>query len=316
VQAVVWGTVMRVFEPGGAHQVVVGVDGSPESVEAARFAAHEAAIRGLELLVVHACVTGSGRSRRGVAVADGRPATGQALVDEALSHVRVAPKTKVRTVVEAASAGALLRAVSDDAALLVLGQHQFDLATGRLTGQVARAVGASARCPVVVVPAGWTRTVAGSAHLGPRPIVVAVGGRSSGTAVLQVAFEEAELRQASVLILHASTRADLGTSQGAASARNLAEIVAGQHQDHPDVSIDYRVVPAPSVLAWVDASSRASLMVLGRPQSPCGYRSWQHSVARAMLHQARCPLVVVPARTRSASAAGRPLRGTPSVLVS
>lgn len=305
---------MRVSGPGGALQVVVGVDGSPEGVEAARFAADEAAIRGLELLVVHACPPGAARSLRDVGATDARRAHGLGLVDEVLSHVRVAPRTVVRTIVEAAPAAALLTAVSGDAALLVLGQHQLNLANGRLAGQVAPAVGASARCPVVVVPAGWTRIVASSAHLGPRPVVVGVSGRSSATSVLEVAFEEAELRRASVLILHASTGAAVTTGEGTPSERTLAEIVAGQNQDHPDVAIDYRFVPATSVLAWVDASSRASLMVLGRPRSPRGFRSWQHSVARAMLHQTRCPLVVVPASTRSAPADDRLELGTP-VLV-
>jgi nucleotide-binding universal stress UspA family protein len=295
--------------------VLVGVDGSPESVEAARFAAVEAAIRGLDLLVVHAGVTGSGRSRRDGAGTGAHPATGQALVDDVLSHVRVAPATVVRTVVEAAPAAALLTALSGDAALLVLGQHHFQLSDRRLGGQVAPAVGASARCPLVVVPAGWTRTVAVSAHLGPRPVVVGVGGTSAADAVLQIAYEEAELRRAPVLILHTATGAGPATSERAASMRNLAQIVAGQHQDHPDVAIDYRIVPAATMTAWVDASSRASLMVLGRPRSPRGHRSWQHSVARAMLHQTRCPLVVVPADARSAAADDRPRRGTP-VLVS
>jgi nucleotide-binding universal stress UspA family protein len=303
---------MRVFGPGGGHVVVVGVDGSPESVEAARFAAAEAELRGLELLVVHACTTGWDR---GPSVSDVLPAAGRALVAEALSHVRLAPTTPVRRVVEAGSAVALLTAVSVDAAMVVLGQHQLDLAGGRPAGQVAPALGANARCPVVVVPAGWSRTAATGAHPGLRPVVVGVGGSSPAVALLQVAFEEAELRHASVLVLHASAGAGGTTSQRAESARDLAETMAGQHHDHPDVALDYRVVPAPTLTAWVDASSRASLMVLGRPRSPRGHRSWQHSVARAMLHQARCPLVVVPARTRVAPPDDRPRRGTP-VLVS
>lgn len=293
---------------------MVGVDGSPESVEAARFASQEAAVRGLELLVVHGCPPGSARTMRDVAAADARRASGQALVDEVLSHVPVAPRTLVRTIVEAAPAAELLTAVSGDAALLVLGQHRFDPADGRLAGQVAPAVGASARCPVVVVPSGWTRTVAATAHLGALPIVVGVGGRSPATSVLEVAFEEAELRQTPVLVLHASNGAGRVTGDRVAGVRTMAEIVAGQQAAHPDVAVDYRVVPDATLQAWVDASARASLMVLGRPRSPHGHRSWQHSVAHAMLHQARCPLVVVPASTRSAPADDHPRLGTP-VLV-
>ena len=285
---------MRDLGAAGRRRAVVGVDGSPESVEAARYAADEAAARGLDLLLVHACALGVAHAVREGPATDARRAVGQTLVDQVLSQVVVAPRTRVFTIVEIAPAAVLLTAVAGGAVLLVLGQHHLDLADGHLAGHVAPAVAASARCPVVVVPAGWSRTVASSAHLGPRPIVVGVSGTWSATAVLELAFEEAELRRATVLILHASTGHEPPPSRGGATARTMAEVVAGQNQDHPDIAISYRFMPLATITAWVEASSRASLMVLGRSRSPRGRRSWQHSVARAMLHQSRCPLVVVP----------------------
>jgi nucleotide-binding universal stress UspA family protein len=81
------------------------------------------------------------------------------------------------------------------------------------------------------------------------------------------------------------------------------------------VAVDYRLVPGDSVLALVDVSSRARLMVLGRPRQRRGQRSWHHSVARAMLHQAWCPLVVVPPPSLTAPSTERPPAGAP-VLVS
>jgi nucleotide-binding universal stress UspA family protein len=281
----------------GPRLVVVGVDGSPGSVEAAQFAADEAALRRLDLLVVHAVTPGSGRTVRGVRDADGvaeRRARGQVLLDDALSRVRVAPRTMVHKIVEAAPAGALLSAWTGGAALLVLGQHQFDLNDGRVAGQVAPTVVANARCPVVVVPADWTRTVVRTAHLGVRPVVVGVGGRGSATAALRLAYEEAELRRAPVVILHASTRAGPAIDGRAAREGTMAEVAASRDHEHPDVATNYRIVPVATISTWVDATSGASLMILGRPFSLRGRRSWKHSVAHAMLHQARCPLVVVP----------------------
>lgn len=282
---------MRMLGPAGAHLVVVGVDGSPESIEAARYAADSTARRGLELLVVHAWGTGWACGQRAVVAdgVDGR-STGQALVDEVLSHVPVAPTTVVRTVVEPGPAGAILTALAEEAALVVLGQHHFDLVDGNLGGPVSSSVAEDARCPVVVVPAGWNRTVTGSAHLGLRPVVVALDEETPATSVLQVAYDEAERCQASLLVLHASTAAG-GRST---SARTTGEILAGQQQDHPDVATDYRFVLGETVPALVDASSRAGLLVLGRPHLRLGRRSWEHSVAHAMLHRARCPLAVVP----------------------
>ncbi len=117
-----------------------------------------------------------------------------------------------------------------------------------------------------------------------------------------------------MLILHASTGHEPPTGCGGAAARTMAEVVARQNQHHPDIAISYRFMSTATMVAWVEASSRASLMVLGRSRSSRARRSWQHSVARAMLHQTRCPLVVVPASARSVSADDRPELGT-SVLV-
>ena len=299
------------FQPGEPCRVVVGVDGSPESVEAARYAADEAAARGVELLVVHAYAVGPTRDLPTTAASR---AAAQRLVDDALSHVPVAATTQVRTIVTVAPAPALLTSLADEAVLLVLGRHRVDPAGGRPAGPVASAVAAEARCPVVVVPAGWSRSVARDAHLGPGPVVVGTTDKASGTSVLRLAYDEAELRQASVLILHASTAAEPATGLRAMSARTTAEFVAGQSLDHPDVAVDYRYVPGETLLALVDLSSRARLMVLGRPRQQAGRLPWGRSVARAMLHRVRCPLMVVPPGTRPAPATDRAQVGTP-VLV-
>ncbi|MBB3327231.1 universal stress protein [Microlunatus antarcticus] len=295
----------------GPRHVVVGVDGSPESVEATRYAAHEAALRGLELMVGHAYRPGASPDGQD---AHERRSTGQALVDEVLSHVAVAPTTVVHTVVEGTSTTGLLTALAAEATLLVLGRHHFDVADGDLAGSVASEVAAGARCTVVVVPAGWKSTVTRSAHLGLRPVVVGMSETTSATSVLQLAFDEAELRRASVLVLHASTPVEARTLRRAATRRTAAELVAGQSQDHPDVAVDYRFVAVQTVPALVDVSARASLLVLGRPPVHHGRRPWRHSVARAMLHQSRCPLVIVPPGPEPTRSDGRSATGAP-VLV-
>lgn len=278
------------LRPTGAQRVAVGVDGSPESVDAARYAADAAAVRGLDLLVVHAAPPGPARGQRDDADTALCRARGHALVDEVLSHVPVAPTTVVRTLVETAPAAALLSALTDGAALVVLGQHHFDLVDGRLAGPVASAVARDARCPVVVVPGGWTRLVGGRPPRGRRPVVVAVDEETATTAALQHAYDEAELHQASVLVLHAST----APAERTTSARTSAELLAGQQQDHPDIPTEHRFVVGETVAILVDASAQASLLVLGRPHLRRGPWSWRHSVALALLRRARCPVVVVP----------------------
>jgi len=301
---------MQMSGPGGARRAVVGVDGSPESGEAARVAAEEAAFRALELVVVHACVPASRRSLQDVAAAEAASrAAGQVLVDEVLAQVEVPPTITVRTVVEVGPVAALLTAVAADEALLVLGQHGLDPADGRWTGQVAPTVAGNVACPVVVVPAGWSRTLAGDARPASRPIVVGVGGKGSAALVLRVAYDEAELRRASLMIFHASTGNGLSAADRATTEHDVAEIVTDRHRDLPEVAVDYRFEPRATLAAWVEASSRARLLVLGRPQGPGGHRAWQYGLVRAMLQHARCPLLVVPSVLRPVLAiAPYPLR--------
>jgi nucleotide-binding universal stress UspA family protein len=271
----------------GPRLVVVGIDGSSASLEAAGFAAGEATARRLDLLVVHAVSPDPGRIPYGAGrAADvaARRADARRLVDQALARVAVAPPTVVHRVVEAAPAGALLAAWTRAAALLVLGQPRADPGAGRLAEQVVT----NARCPVAVVPADGGRSVRSTAHLGPRSVVVGLGRPGSAAPLLRLAHEEAGLRGLPLLILLASTNAH-GVAEGGA----VAEIVAGLRHDHPDVKTDFQLLPGETVESWVDLTSRADLLVLGRTFSLRGRRSSSHSLARALLHQARCPLVVV-----------------------
>ena len=73
----------------------------------------------------------------------------------------------------------------------------------------------------------------------------------------------------------------------------LAEILAGWKADRPDVTVHTVILPGEPVEVIVDASTKAGLMVVGRPHQP-RLGSWTRSVARAVLRAAHCPLAIVP----------------------
>ena len=192
-------------EQTGRTWVAAGVDGSMEATEAARYAAHAAHVRGLSLLLVHAYQP---PPRSGTLTKEGIDAARRAadqLVREVASQVRVATDQQVDTLVELTTPELLLRRVADRSALVAVGQHVFHLGDQLLTGPVASAVAATARCPVVVVPRGWSRT-----HGRDRSIAIALDGETAAEAALAFAFGEAELYGLPLVAVHAMAPAAAG----------------------------------------------------------------------------------------------------------
>ena len=143
--------------PAGKPFLVVGVDGSPSSITALRWALAEAELRQLEVHVVHAWtvpairggigqmspLSGSQESYRATAEAVLTAAVEGALRER--SHDAVVTRTLIQ---RAPTAGLLLAA--EGAELLVLGRR----GTTRLSrpGSIRHGCIDQADCPVVVVP--------------------------------------------------------------------------------------------------------------------------------------------------------------------
>ncbi|SDM74571.1 Nucleotide-binding universal stress protein, UspA family [Geodermatophilus siccatus] len=138
-----------------AGRVVVGVDGSPDSVTAARFAAAEARARGAELHVVHAwsdTVSGYGGPPWAV--------PGATLQEEAASALRRSvqdagldggPGLRVRAEAVEGIDWDVLLDVAEGADLLVVGSRGRSGWAALLLGSVALHCVTAAPCPVAVV---------------------------------------------------------------------------------------------------------------------------------------------------------------------
>ena len=143
--------------------IVVGVDGSPGSLEALRFAAAEARLRGTRLRVVHAWAVP-------LAVVLPEPAIlGQPVIPEPeFEQVRAALVSEAekivdgvlaavdapdaeRLLVEGTPAHALVQA-AEGADLLVVGSRGRGGFAGLLLGSVSQQCAHHAPCPVVIVP--------------------------------------------------------------------------------------------------------------------------------------------------------------------
>jgi|GEM_PF-1816038 len=124
----------------GAHQVVVGVDGSPGSFRALDFAAAEAVRRRAPLEIVH-CVPDPGTAAPVLAAAAGR-------VRE--RH----PGLAVFATAATGDPAAVLAARGRGAELTVVGHRTLGPLAARLLRSVSRRLAARARGPVLVVPGG------------------------------------------------------------------------------------------------------------------------------------------------------------------
>jgi nucleotide-binding universal stress UspA family protein len=264
-----------------APLVAVGVDGTYEAAEAARYAAAVASDRGWDLVVVHADQL--------VARTDS-----EALVVEVVSALELGPRTQVRVHVASASPVATLREVSGSASLLVLGYHHFDRVDERLVGRTAFEVAAEARCPVLVVPPGWNR-----ADEPGWPVVVALEVAGPAEPTLRCAVEAAELRGTEVVALHAvpvDGEGSVFTDEFFADERvSLGAILAGAQQDHPGVVVRSRLVYGSEGGRFSRGPTTAALVGVGPPRSDRSSSSWSRSVVRSVLGRSRCPLLITTA---------------------
>jgi nucleotide-binding universal stress UspA family protein len=139
------------------NKIVVGIDGSIGSRRALQWAADEAALRGAELVVVHAwhlppgaympyvpsAVTATGMMEEGA----------EKLVADAEASIAMPDRIRIRRVVVEGLAAALLLQQAADADLLVVGSRGRGGVTGLLLGSVSQHCAHHAPCPVVIVPA-------------------------------------------------------------------------------------------------------------------------------------------------------------------
>lgn len=139
-------------------RIVAGVDESSASVEALRWAADEARLRGSELTVVHAWLDPDALHPAPYAPAHAWPSRDEAYaragarLTAAVSQVfGPEPHVKLHEVLACGPATQVLLDEATGADLLVLGGHRSKTPLRHTAGAVARACLRRAPCPVVIV---------------------------------------------------------------------------------------------------------------------------------------------------------------------
>ncbi|WP_327002191.1 universal stress protein [Dactylosporangium sp. NBC_01737] len=280
--------------------VVVGVDGSADSVGALRWAADAACRHSRELHAVHVLHKAAPPGEASRALAD----------DAAAEARRWLPGVCATGVAETGDAVEVLRRHSQTARLVVIGSHGTGGVDGKPVGAVAEALCLRAHCPVLVVEAGrrWADPWSVLPHDGP--VLVGFDGSDPARRALRLGFEEAAGRRSRLIVIQVWQHPDLWRPghhrHGADLAAEEAAIRAALHEAagpwqarHPLVEMELRSEPGDPSDALSVASQCALLMVLGPVRTEDPGRTAESSVLRRVLRHMACPALIAhdPGRT-------------------
>jgi nucleotide-binding universal stress UspA family protein len=292
--------------------IYVGVDGSEPATNAAWWAAAEAVRRRAALYLVH----GYSLPMVGFAGAvvypseifdSGRDRQQAMLAQTVLTLADAHPGLEVRSLLRYGPAAEVLRAVSANALLTVVGSHGTHQFADSVLGSVAvRAVTHGSGAVVVVRTDPATGTVRGDG-----PVLVGLDGFGDSENALAFGFEEASLRGSPLVAIHSwddaalvgfdyATRVAVDSSLVDSEERRLlAEQLAGWADKYPDVQVRALVLrgtPTATLMRYANddqEGGRPSLLVVGSRGRGGFSGLLLGSTSQSLIAHAPCPVAVV-----------------------
>ncbi|WP_043616642.1 universal stress protein [Nonomuraea candida] len=275
--------------------IIVGVDGSRTGLEAAGWAASEAALRGSPLTVAHAVpkwLCEEGAVHHYAEVARWMRGGAESVLTSATERIRRDfPQVRVESVLLPGDPRSALLKASEEAELLVVGSGGIGGVRGLLVGSVAYGVAAHARTDLVLI------------HEPPETprgeVVVGTDGSRGATRALEFAFAEAGLRGARLRAVQAWAWPQPGGFEPASreheqeTLRTLKASLTPHRERHPGVHVVAEVVHGHPVEVLKEAGADADLLVVGSRGHGQLAGMLIGSISQALLHHAPCPLAVI-----------------------
>lgn len=285
-------------------RVVVGLDGSPESMVAGRWAAAEAARRHLSLHLVSAYSTPMSVAS-GYApppeCSDGQPVTVRDTISEAAKVLGESlPGLEITTEVVHSEPRRVLVQASGDAVLTVVGNHAGGRLAEVLLGSVALHVSSHGQSPVAVIPPQ-------AAPESDGPVLVGVDETGNAKAAIGYAFDEAAVRGArldAVLVQDDSAAYGFAAAGVPLTAIDdgeehavLAEQLAGYREKYPDVVVQQIVVrghPADALHRYAKSLPTAPQMIVLGSHGRGGVAGLMlGSTGQSLITRAAWPVLIV-----------------------
>ena len=287
------------------YGVIVGVDGSAASDAAVVWGAHDAALRGVPLTLMHV-------------TSPVAPTWAQAPLLERLqgwqqqegrntlaNACKIAEDTGIHVARIEINAELLISATvptlidrSRDADVIAVGTDGRGAIDRGLLGSVSSGLVRHAHCPVAVI-----REQPALPQPSQGPVLVGIDGSPSSTLAIKTAFEEASYRRADLVALHTWSDRELIELPGidwseveAEEQRLTSEVLAGWQERYPDVIVTTQLVCDRPARALVDASRSAQLVVVGSRGRNLLSRTILGSVSNAVVQSAGAPVIVARRR--------------------
>lgn len=285
--------------------LTVGLDGSPESLAAAHWAADEAERRNLTLRLLHAWPL-LAPEPAGVPAEVDQNYWAKRLVHNAQAELQAGHPglTVVGNLVAGDAQSALLQAASESE-ILVLGSRGLTSVESYFLGDISMAVVARAERPVVLV-----RAERREEERVPEPgaaggVVVALKLHGPCDDLLEFAFTTAAARGVPLRAVHGRrvplhAYAPWGMDHGVThevtqeAQKGVSQALRPWREKFPGVAVTDTMRLHSPAKAVVTAAAGAELLVVGRRRHHPHLASRLGPVAQAAAHHARCPVAVVP----------------------
>jgi nucleotide-binding universal stress UspA family protein len=285
--------------------VVVDIDGGPEALNAARWAAAVADRLDTSLHIVH------GKPIYGYNLTDAAAALRAAMIvhehEFASAYLHLAadavkadyPALVVATEASDAPADEALIQLSVHARMIVVGGSQVTPAGALLVGSTTLTVATHSACPVVV----WRGTATAPTDA---PIVVGVDGTHSARVALDSAFDFADRFGAKLFAVRSwSTRRPLAVTiptlidwdaLEAVEWAQLTDVVDRCNQSHPDVYASCFLEPTRPAVALLQHAADAQLIVVGNRGRGALSSMLLGSTTLHLLHHSPVPVMICRAQ--------------------
>ncbi|MFD5484890.1 universal stress protein [Streptomyces virginiae] len=287
-----------------ANRVTVGLDGSPESTAAARWAAHEAELRGASLDLVHAEEWLENPPLPVTTTEERRQWAEAVLRDTADETRRAHPSLTVGTRRVGGLPSLALTRAAEDSDMLVLGSRALGSIAGFLVGSTSASTIIEAVRPVVLVRSVDRVGIPPDTTRDRGPVVVGVDIHQPSDKLLAFAFEEASHRNCPLVIIHGwspppilsyAPALDPGVQQEMAHGitTTLDEMISPWHEKYAALQVDSRATIGQPAIQILDAASTAALVVVGRRIRHSAFGTHIGPITHAVMHHAVAPVAVI-----------------------